>query len=103
MREFPGLSISGCTLRTGSPIYFVEAVHIQLPHETGELIGNVISNASTSYLCPLTLLCLKCEPKMLRLNSPTFETTKLVPSSVQEINREEAGSLIILSLKNRDD
>ena len=62
----------------------------------------------------LTLLCLKWEPRIVRLNSPTLETTKLakgfgprdnindnekshlVPRSVQLINWDDFGSLIIL-------
>ena len=44
----------------------------------------------------LTLLCLKWDPRMVLLNSATFETTKLVPSSVQLINWADFGSIIIL-------
>lgn len=43
-----------------------------------------------------TLLCLKCDPRMLLLNSPTFDTTKDVPSSVQAMKWADFGSLIIL-------
>ena len=59
------------------------------------------------------MLCLKCEPRIVRLNSPTLDTTKLragrhltvhtrgthtylVPSSVQLMNCADFGSLIIL-------
>lgn len=55
-----------------------------------------ISTGSEEQANALTLLCLKWEPRMLRLNSPTLETTKDVPSSVHEMKCEDFGSLIIL-------
>lgn len=42
------------------------------------------------------MLCLKWEPRIVRLNSATFDTTKLVPNSVQLINWVDFVSLIIL-------
>ena len=49
----------------------------------------------------LTLLCLKCDPRIVLLNSATLETTKLVPSSVQLINWADFGSIIILERNGR--
>lgn len=57
----------------------------QVNHEVGRLCVG------------LTLLCLKWEPRMLLLNSPTLETTKEVPSSVHAIKCADFESLIILS------
>jgi hypothetical protein len=78
-------------------IYFMKAVHVELAHKTRKLKGirnngrKFIFHTSTASLTKirerkLTLLCLKCDPRMLRLNSPTFDTTNEVPSSVQDMN-----------------
>ena len=42
------------------------------------------------------LLCLKWDPRIVRENSPTLETTKDVPSDVHEMNGVLFGSEIIL-------
>lgn len=67
-------------------IDLVETVHVELPHKAGELAFHHIiiirparfgRRALRVDRGRLTLLCLKWEPRMLRLNSPTLETTKL--------------------------
>ena len=42
------------------------------------------------------MLCLKWLPRMLLLNSLTFETTNEVPNSVHDMNADEEGEDIIL-------
>lgn len=65
------------------PVDLVEAVHVELPHETRELQRARTLGSGASRLPRdmnggrLTLLCLKCDPRIVRLNSPTLETTKL--------------------------
>lgn len=65
-------------------INLVEAIHVELTYKAGKL-GE--SEPSTRWMrgIGLTLLCLKWEPRILLLNSPTLETTKEVPSSVHAI------------------
>lgn len=87
----------GLKVRHAYPVDLVEPVHVQLPHEARELIrhGQRAGNACVVESAR-TLLCLKCPPRMLRLNSPTLDTTKDVPSSVHAMNCVDLGSLIIL-------
>ena len=94
--------------RQTHPVDFMKPIHVQLPNETRELQlersargQNISGKKGKAFLysptkIKLTLLCLKWDPKMLRLNSPTFETTNDVPSSVQAMNCADFGSLIIL-------
>lgn len=72
----------------------METVHIKLTYKAGKLGAVSVSEARGED--KLTLLCLKWEPRMLLLNSPTLETTKEVPSSVHAMKCADFGSLIIL-------
>ena len=66
-----------CERESTYPVDLMEAVHVQLPYETRELAGRGSANVSSERENVLTLLCLKWEPRMVRLNSPTLDTTKL--------------------------
>jgi hypothetical protein len=78
-------------------INFVEAVHVELTYKARELGQDGVSRPPRGGREILTLLCLKWDPRMLLLNSPTLDTTKEVPSSVQAIKWADLGSLIILA------
>lgn len=97
MREFPSLRVGRSTLCTRRAIDFVEAIHVELSHERRELRWQCqVLLLPSDILVARTLLCLKWLPRMLRLNSPTFDTTNDVPSSVHAIKCADLGSEIIL-------
>ena len=78
----------------------MEAIHVELANERREL-WDMSVHERVEWRLGQTLLCLKWEPKMLRLNSPTLETTKEVPRSVQAIKCDDLGSFIILTNRVR--
>jgi hypothetical protein len=90
-REGRGRSKMGRVLGEGGETHavdLVEAVHVQLAYEARELDYICVCQTRDDHEIikrRLTLLCLKCDPSMLLLNSPTLETTKLVPRSVHTI------------------
>jgi hypothetical protein len=69
------------------PIDLVESVHVQLPNKTRKLLGRDKRKCRGLHMVEviLTLLCLKWEPRMLRLNSPTLDTTKLYVEGTQSV------------------
>lgn len=115
MRKLPGLDVGGRSLRARG-LYRVcfESRYLAPGHDLGALtrliLWNMFSWRTKLEDCPcpsasaksvrassaaenengvcLTLLCLKCEPRIVRLNSPTLETTKLEGKSCGKTPKE---------------
>ena len=73
------LSLGRFRIKQNDPyaVNLVEAVHVELPHKTGELQEPSVRPRGGHRGEGPTLLCLKWEPRIVRLNSPTLDTTKL--------------------------